>query len=659
MRRLIYYVVFFITLYPLIGICQSEQQCLNCHKYVEPKVDVKELNESVHKGLSCISCHSDIENIPHKKNLKPVKCLNCHGKEEEMLSKSIHSNVFDDLSRMCKECHGSHNIYKKDDINSTINPMNLPNTCSKCHQDEKFVADHKLPSTEFIKDFKGSVHGKALSKSGLIVSATCSSCHGYHLILSPKDDNSTINRKNVTNTCGKCHLGILKRYNSSIHREALVKGNKNAPVCTTCHSSHQIKDIDRLMLTLLEEKECGGCHIDKAPSYEDSFHGKATSLGFVRAALCSDCHNPHLILPTDNPRSTVNKNNLKETCGKCHKNATDAFISFIAHPDPHNKEANPLLYYIYLFMTLLLISVFGFFGIHDILWLQRSIVALVKGELKRFSYKDKWVKRFSNVTIYTHLAIIISFLGLAATGIPLKFHYAGWAQTLANIFGGVEVARFVHRVCAVITFGYGVSHLIYLIYKIIIRKDLSYLIGQNSLVPRFKDFVDLYNNIRWFFYLGKRPDIGHFNYWEKFDYFAVFWGIPVIGFSGLILWFPEFFAQFLPGIALNIAAIVHGEEALLAIGFIFMFHFFHTHLRPESFPLDTVVFLGKQPLERLKDERPEEYEELVKTGKLDELIVEPPSEDLIRLSKIFGFIFLGIGLALIIAILITFIVSII
>ncbi len=130
------------------------------------------------------------------------------------------------------------------------------------------------------------------------------------------------------------------------------------------------------------------------------------------------------------------------------------------------------------------------------------------------------------------------------------------------------------------------------------------------------------NRLRWFLYLGKPAKFDRWTYWEKFDYFAVFWGIPIIGLSGLMLWFPGFFTRFLPGYALNIAKIVHGEEAMLAVGFIFIFHFFHTHLRPESFPMDLVIFTGSMPLERLKSERPEEYNRLTESGELEKYLTD-------------------------------------
>jgi hypothetical protein len=152
--------------------------------------------------------------------------------------------------------------------------------------------------------------------------------------------------------------------------------------------------------------------------------------------------------------------------------------------------------------------------------------------------------------------------------------------------------------------------------------------------------------VKWFLYLGKRPKLDRWTYWEKFDYYAVFWGVPIIGLSGLLLWMPWLFTKFMPGSMLNVAKIVHGEEALLAVGFIFTFHFFHNHLRPENFPLDTVIFTGKLPLSKFKEERQQEYDRLVKEGKLEALLTDPPSEALQRAASWFGITALVIGLML-------------
>jgi cytochrome b subunit of formate dehydrogenase len=163
-----------------------------------------------------------------------------------------------------------------------------------------------------------------------------------------------------------------------------------------------------------------------------------------------------------------------------------------------------------------------------------------------------------------------------------------------------------------------------------------------------QDVKDFVATIKWFVGKGPRPDYGRWTYWEKFDYMAVFWGVAVIGLSGLILWFPVLFTKFLPGWVINISQIIHSDEALLAVGFIFTVHFFNTHFRPEAFPMDTVIFTGHMPLETFKHERAREYEELKASGKLDELVSEKNySKDWMRFIKTSGFIFLGIGLIMV------------
>jgi cytochrome b subunit of formate dehydrogenase len=148
--------------------------------------------------------------------------------------------------------------------------------------------------------------------------------------------------------------------------------------------------------------------------------------------------------------------------------------------------------------------------------------------------------------------------------------------------------------------------------------------------------------------MGPRPQYGRWTYWEKFDYFAVFWGIFVIGSTGLTLWFPEFFTNFIPGAFLNVATIIHSDEALLAVGFIFTVHFFNTHLRPEKFPMDIVIFSGRMPLDEFKRDKPAEYEELVRQGKLEEHLVEPYPPIVERGIKVFGWTALTVGFSIIV-----------
>ena len=163
-----------------------------------------------------------------------------------------------------------------------------------------------------------------------------------------------------------------------------------------------------------------------------------------------------------------------------------------------------------------------------------------------------------------------------------------------------------------------------------------------------KDWQDFKGSMKWFLGKGERPQYGRWTYWEKFDYFAVFWGIFVIGSTGLSLWMPEFFTRFLPGWVINVTTIIHSDEALLATGFIFTVHFFNTHLRPEKFPMDIVIFSGRMPVEELKLDRPEEYSKLVSEGTLNDHLVESYQPIVIKAIKIFGWIALSTGFSIIV-----------
>ena len=163
--------------------------------------------------------------------------------------------------------------------------------------------------------------------------------------------------------------------------------------------------------------------------------------------------------------------------------------------------------------------------------------------------------------------------------------------------------------------------------------------------------------MRWFVGLGPRPRFGRYTYWEKFDYWAVFWGMGIIGGSGLLLWFPRFFALLVPGWFFNLALLIHGEEALLAVGFIFTVHFFNSHIRPSKFPMDTVIFTGRVSDEELCRERPAEYDRLRDTGQLDRLVVEPPPAWVMPLARATAVAVLTIGFAVVIAIVLTLLQS--
>jgi cytochrome b subunit of formate dehydrogenase len=176
---------------------------------------------------------------------------------------------------------------------------------------------------------------------------------------------------------------------------------------------------------------------------------------------------------------------------------------------------------------------------------------------------------------------------------------------------------------------------------------LQIVFGPDSMMFNLTDLKEAIGSVKWFLGLGPRPRYGRYTYWEKFDYFAVLWGVIIIGTTGLILWFPEKFTYLIPGWFINVATIIHSDEALLAVAFIFTIHFFNTHFRPDKFPMDPVIFTGRMTVDELKRDKPREYEELVASGELEQHLVEPIPESLERTLKIFGAVALVVGLSLI------------
>ena len=257
--------------------------------------------------------------------------------------------------------------------------------------------------------------------------------------------------------------------------------------------------------------------------------------------------------------------------------------------------------------------------------------------------------RFTRLQRILHICMIVSFITLALTGLTLKFSYTKWAAVLSHLLGGFESAGYIHRSAAVVMFGVFTTHLVDL-YRLKTRVHGSWralLLGPSSMLPTRRDFTEFVGTLKWFVGLGKRPAYGRWTYWEKFDYFAVFWGIAVIGSTGLTLWFPVFFTRFLPGSFLNIATIIHSDEALLATGFIFTVHFFNTHLRPEKFPMDITVFTGRMPLEELERDKPREYEALVASGQLEENMDEAYQPIVTRTIRAFAWAALAVGFSIV------------
>jgi cytochrome b subunit of formate dehydrogenase len=257
--------------------------------------------------------------------------------------------------------------------------------------------------------------------------------------------------------------------------------------------------------------------------------------------------------------------------------------------------------------------------------------------------------RFKPLNRALHICMVISFITLALTGLSLKFSYTGWAVRLSRLLGGFQTAGFIHRSAAVLMFFTFVTHIVDVLRSK--RRDRrswrDLLSGENTMMLTGHDLREFVATMKWFVGAGPRPRYGRWTYWEKFDYFAVFWGIFVIGSTGLTLWVPIFFTRLLPGWFINVATIIHSDEALLATGFIFTIHFFNTHLRPEKFPMDTTVFTGHMPLAELKRDKPREYEQLLASGALHQHLAEPHPPVVVKVVRAFAWTALITGFSIV------------
>jgi len=650
----------------------SDQECLKCHlkpdismvrdgQTISLYVDTLELHNSGHRSKTCAQCHTGAS--PHLERpcstvSDKVDCSICHTEVVEIYATSTHGRLAergDPQAPLCVDCHGDHNIQRHIEPDSPTYPRNVPGLCGECHRSGGVAAESRAERGEgpMADLYPMSIHGKGLLESGLVVTAMCSDCHTAHHELPADDPVSSVHHDNIAHTCAKCHNGIYEQFVNSIHSPTVSDSDKELPNCSDCHQSHTIVRTDQDAFKLEMINQCGDCHEEVTESYFETIHGKASELGSTAAAKCYDCHGSHDILPPVNTASHLSRRNIVETCGNCHPGSHRQFAGYLTHATHHDRDKYPFLFYTFWFMTTLLVGTLVMAGIHTLLWLPRSFQAMkTHRKLRRAYHGSLEYRRFKRLHSIMHVMVIVSFLGLAATGMTLKFSYLGWAQWLSGLLGGFESAGYIHRLCAIITFFYFGTHLFDVI-RTKVKKNLSWkemLFGPNSMMPRKRDFQEFAGSLKWFIGLGPRPRYGRWTYWEKFDYFAVFWGVAVIGTTGLMLWFPEFFTRFLPGWIINVATIIHSDEALLATGFIFTVHFFNTHFRPEKFPMDTVIFTGRVPLEELKLDRPDEYEELVKSRELRKRLVEPLPPVVIKTIRVFGAAALTVGLILVLLI---------
>jgi hypothetical protein len=368
----------------------ANSDCLDCHldpnttRTVNGKTEslvfpTNAFAHSVHAKLNCVDCHTDVKDLVHDP-LGPPDCTHCHEKEAKAYATSIHgvSHLLGASGAAnCWDCHGSHDILPVTDPTSPVFKMNLPYTCAKCHSNPGLTKEYQIAHPEAAAQYMESIHGNALLKMGLIVAPSCDDCHGVHDIKRAVDRDSPINHANVAKTCGKCHFGVEQTYDQSVHGQLLAKGDPRGPVCTDCHTAHEIVNPEGNNFKAISDERCGKCHEDRLVGYRDTYHGKAVALGRPNSApevaACYDCHGYHDIQPPSDPRSHLYKTNILATCQQCHPNATIGFTQYDPHADPQDGKHYPLFHAVFLGMTGLLIGTFTFFGLHTLGWLVRAV----------------------------------------------------------------------------------------------------------------------------------------------------------------------------------------------------------------------------------------------------------------------------------------------
>jgi nitrate/TMAO reductase-like tetraheme cytochrome c subunit len=364
----------------------TTDDCLTCHDDDSLKradgraVTVRKavFGGSVHGVLACVDCHADLAHaeLPHPEKLAKVNCASCHDGPVALYQQSAHAAARaggSDVAATCASCHGIHDIRGSRDPASRTYHLNIAATCAACHGNQAVIDKGHIQAGDVASPFRDSIHGRALSRSGLLVAPTCSDCHGPHDIRRKSDPASRVAMANVPATCGKCHEGIAHEFAGSVHATVLAKGGNGAPACQTCHTAHAIQHADNAEWQLTVVNQCGSCHFEKLKTYRDTFHGQVTNLGFRAVATCADCHGNHRILAARDPASPVAPANLVKTCGKCHANAGANFVKYDPHADKHDRDRNAALYFAAKGMQILLFVTFGFFGLHTALWLARAL----------------------------------------------------------------------------------------------------------------------------------------------------------------------------------------------------------------------------------------------------------------------------------------------
>ncbi len=524
-------------------------------------------------------------------------CLDCHGMDS-LTTTNANGHVislFVDAAKLaasahhtnsCVSCHTDVTAQHPDDGRAV-----LPVNCAFCHPLQA-------------ASYGASVHGLALRAGGR-TAATCQDCHDSHSVLPQTSPDSPLYFSRQARTCGQCHEREAADWAKSIHGQAVAAGNRDAPICTDCHDEHRIRALKGASAQTISDV-CSRCHAsvaldskynlpaDRVNTYIASYHGLAAQYGSTVVANCSSCHGYHKVLPSSDPASTINTNNLVATCGQCHPGANQMFVSGKIHADlaamaEQNDFSGRINWWVREIYLALIFGVVGAMFLHNGLLFLKKMAA-------RYRASVRPVLRMSAAQRWQHIVLASSFIVLAVTGFALKFPDS-W---LAKLLGSSEpVRRWTHRIAGVVMLLAGLFHLVYLLATPDGRKLLK------DLFPVKKDLADVLCAVRYLLGMStEKPKISRFGYAEKMEYWAVVWGTLIMGVTGLMIWFKMDVTRFLPRWAVDVALTIHYYEALLACLAIVVWHFYHVIFDPDVYPLNMACWDGHVSEEWQKHEHP-------------------------------------------------------
>lgn len=673
----------------------TNEECLTCHSMSTLARDVGrtgsltvqagELQHSAHGKLRCVQCHKDATSAQHPPKLADVRCTSCHVRQVSQLKVSAHAGVAGgDAERACVDCHGGahrvesakgkmmcarchpketrdyegsvhgvarakgdldastcadchgspHDIVPTSDPRSKVGRDSLTTTCARCHADRALMKKRHINIPDAVQLFQNSVHGRSNKSKA----AHCNDCHESHRLRKADDPTSSIYRKNIDTTCGRCHKKEAEAYRTGIHGQALARGSTATPVCTDCHGEHLIRgphDPSSPVASGHIAKTCSHCHeatgvretfglaAGRLSTYEDSFHGLAARGGSPVVAQCASCHGYHDILPSTDPRSLVSPQRLAETCGKCHPGSESRYQIGPVHVAMATPDQPPL-YWTRIIYLALIAGTIGFMALHNGLDYFRKMGSSLRAHLGHAAAhahaSERWFVRMTLAERIQHALLAISFFVLVYSGFALKFPESWLFSWLTRMEGGYAWRANTHRVAAVVMTAVSLFHVWYLTTKRG-RKLVA------DLFPRIEDARDLVTNLLYLIGLRKEPArFDRFGYIEKAEYWALIWGTVVMTVTGILLWFENQALRAMPKWVLDLATMIHYYEAWLAFLAIVVWHLYMVIANPDVYPMNWTWLTGRIPEHLLRHEHYLEWQRIMAAEEKERLEREAREE---------------------------------